>query len=1078
MTALAEKVADEGLNEAQRRAVEHDAGPLIVLAGPGTGKTRVIAHRAGHLIGARRAEPETLLALTFTVKAAGELRQRLADLVGGVRAERLEARTFHGLCWRLLHRFPDLTGLGPDPQLIDSAVRRRMFREVIEQIGVYGDQRSGGLDALASQAASFVRECNNHAVSPEEAFAFVGVWTERLARRQRSDGTPGDDADLEDQGHALARFRDDVRVFEAYDALRRERGYTSFDDMLIDAVRLLRDAEPARAAVRAQWRHVLVDEFQDVNRAQIEMLRLLCPPERNPDLAVVGDDDQAIYAFRGADERAFDHFSHIWEDHTVVALEENYRSAKPILDAAGAIIERANARFEPGKTLRRAPSLGPDPADAGVLAVDYPKTEPGQEAEVIARMIAEDRARTGRPWREFAVLARSKRHLEDVAAALREESVPHAVIREGDLNDEDAVGDAFAWARLLLEPDAAWAARRLLTKPPFSVPPARVVQWEGEYRAQRSDAERTDRVLSFVEWLDREAHHPAAKRFVQRLRELGEIVGATSAVEAVDAIVTIGEIAHADLSNPRGRAERVEAVIELLSFVRRVQPNLTEPGDLKAFLDHFNDLEKGERCISNYAGEEAIEGSEDDPETDRVRLLTAHAAKGLEFDTVFLVRVYPAQGAFPNTRRDEESPLPAGLVPHEDGRDAKTRRSDEERRLFYVAMTRAERRLVLLSREQGRSSSTHFAQELTLRRGGSLATTGKADRWLARSEAPGQQELFPKTLIERRRIATDAANARRVIRLDAAAALARAEDSKGEKDELRAAIQELTAAARRIASIDEELAAAREPITDLSELFAPIKPPLELSFTTINAYLTCPRCFYLRHVMRLAEPPSDHLVLGNATHATLERYFSLWQAAEQGGGDLPTLETLRAIAEARFDAAVARTPASLRVSRADVIAQAEAAIELHRQLPPGDNILDIEQREVFDFEVDGVTHRIIAKLDRLDQEGAQYRIIDYKTGRARDELVSPQPDDLQLGIYALALQARDPGAQGVAEYWALKGPVRGSIALRDLDLDGVRARIGEATRGMLAGRFPQKCHLPREKGKEPWLGVCAFLGPD
>ncbi|HRQ73607.1 MAG TPA: ATP-dependent helicase, partial [Phycisphaerales bacterium] len=802
----------EALNEAQRSAVEHEGGPLIVLAGPGTGKTRVIVHRVAHLIGARGVEPESVLVVTYTVKAAEELRERLAGLVGAGVADRVRAHTIHGFGHRVVRRFPDLLGLWREPELIDSAQQRRLMRSLIVEHRVYGRTIGRGHEALIEEAERHFEAFRNAGLTPARCEEFALAWAERAARGERSDGTAvEDEREAAAQREAQALFAGHARLFGLFEAACRERCWVTFADLIAMPAELLRGGGRAGALLRDECRHVVVDEFQDVNRAQVELLRLLAPPETDPDLTVVGDDDQAIYGFRGADDRAFQRFASVWRGARTIALTVNYRSERPVVEAANAVISLAEERFAPDKVVELPEEKRGAPAPAGSVVEGVLLEDDYQGADVIAAMIAAAKAADpSRSWREFAVIARTKLDLDRIAVALRIEGVPFQQRREGKAADDEGVKALLAWVELLVNPSATWAARRLLLRPPFGVGREVVVSMEALYhgRASRAGMGDGDAPPGYVEWLATNGPgEGGVARFVETARELASVAGTASAASAIYRIVTRCDLAHADLLPARERARRVSCLVAAVRFARSVQGRLDAPGDLASFMSYYEDLSERERGFET-TGWDRVDRSEDEEETeDAVQVLTAHSAKGLEFDEVFVARVNPQHG-FPKTSGEERLELPAGLLADDDERrSAKERALAEERRLFYVACTRARRRLTLLTkRSKARSRSTHYFQELQFGSPGLIVIHDAADV-LARAAEHGVGVLGRTALdregpefAEAAQRRDEGAAARRAARLEAAGALDTVDRAGVTAEELAAAAARLREAAALVAT--------------------------------------------------------------------------------------------------------------------------------------------------------------------------------------------------------------------------------------------------------------------------------------
>lgn len=1088
------------LNEAQRSAVEHEGGPLIVLAGPGTGKTRVIVHRVAHLIAARGAEPESILAVTYTVKAAEELRERLAGLVGAGVADRVRASTIHGFGHRVVRRFADLLGLWREPELIDSAQQRRLMRSLIVEHGVYGRAAGRGHEALIEEAERHFEAFRNAGLTPAQCEAFAASWGERAARGERSDGAAvEDEREAAAEREAQSMFAAHARLFGLFESACRERCWLTFADLIAMPVEVLRGGGRAAALLRDECRHVVVDEFQDVNRAQVELLRLLAPPETGPDLAVVGDDDQAIYAFRGADDRAFQRFASVWPGARTIALTVNYRSERPVIEAANAVIARAEERFAPDKVIElpEAKRDAPAPPGSGVEGVLL--EEEFQDADVIAAMIASSKT-ADRRWSEFAVIARTHGDLDRVSVALRVEGVPYQRRGERTASEDEGVKDLLAWAELLVNPSATWAARRLLVRPPFSVARERVIAAEALYhgRASRAGLGDGDAPPGYVEWLA--ANGPeegGVARFVETARELGAFAGTASAASAIYRIVTRCDLAHADLLPARERARRVSCLVAAVRFARTVQGRLDAPGDLAAFWSYYADLSSKEQGFAT-TGWDSVDRDEDEDEAeDAVQVMTAHSAKGLEFDEVYVPRVNPPNG-FPKTGGEERLELPAGLLGGEDeGRTAKARALAEERRLFYVACTRARKRLVLLvKRMKSRSRSTHYFQELQFGSPELIAIHDAGDV-LARAAERGVGVLGRTALdregpefAEAARRRDEAAAVRREARLVAAGALDEVDRPGVTAEELAAAAERLRGAAALVAATAHAQRTGRAPDWagnesarvrragarvaggggSAEEPGGPVElramhPPLPLSFTFVNDYQRCPRCFFVKHVLNLPEEEREGATAGQCVHRALERFYTRWRDAEAEGTARPGLADLLEFGRRAYFGSLGPGERAEAGALEETLALLRTAFErLHE---PTVEVLEIERRVTMPYSAGGAEHRLTAKIDRIDRVEGGVRIVDYKSGASAKRYREPKRDDLQMGTYAMAAEQLYPGTAGRAEYWLLRTGERGAIALEDLDLDAVRGAIDGVVRAVLAGEYP--------RGKDCG-GACEILG--
>jgi DNA helicase-2/ATP-dependent DNA helicase PcrA len=1067
------------LSDEQRAAVEHDAGPLIVLAGPGTGKTRVITARVAHLVREKGADPARVLAVTFTNKAAGELKERLGSLLPAGQAQTVTACTLHAYGVRLLHRFGDILGLPSEIEILDEAQQRRLARELIRANHLYRASIGRGIDHAVTHALDVAHELVSAGIAPAEALRRADAALADLG----SDGSP----EAKARRAELSIAREGVELARLLDEACLDRGAARFDDLIAWPMLLMRRSETVAAIVRHECRHVVVDEFQDLNATQIEWLGLLCPPRSRPDLCVVGDDDQSIYAFRGADERAFDRIAAAWPDTTTLRLTTNYRSGPAVIAASNAIIANAGHRFDNSK-FGVPPSTRPDaPALSSVELVRLSSdTRAGETAAAMIR--AQLDADPAIDLSTIAVIARSGAELLRCAGALEAAGVPYTSSVRDASRDDPGVRAVLAWAALVVDPTRTWAARAVLTRPPFSIDAATLGTLEHRYRQQRAWANENpgeEEPGPFVAWLS--AHAPAGfeeplRRAAEVERSIADTAANDTADHAVMHAVRVSGVAHAEALPPRERAARVRALVALVRFTRERLTRLDEPRGLRELLAYIDDLPEKEKGFAQTPADR-LQAGEQAAEEPGVRLLTAHASKGLEFDTVYLLRCTSPHG-FPSPKTDPPA-LPEGVAdPDPLGRDARARVDDEERRIFFVALTRAERRAVLLGKIPKKSSAINFAVELRSALGADLAEHEEADVVPpdALADTLTSEEIESGLATQR---AAVLAGARRAARRDAARALDDAEHAEAPDDALadrlrRAADRlalirclERTGQAPRWAGgagLAEEAARLAErlrPDGAPGDIFPGVTGPMSLSYTHLKQYLACPRCYYLEHVQGLPVAPTDAIHVGKAVHRALQVYAAAWAEADNEGRPTPGWDQLEQETRRWF---FREWPRDQELDHEQLVRAVAMARTFWEHLHPENaHVTHIEQQFSFSFPVDGVAHTIRGSIDRIDRHpSGSVRLIDYKTGFPTKKLLQPEKIDLQMAIYAMALPALniDPGPGATAEYWMLASGEVGTIPLADLNLAKVRETITNAVRGMAAGNWP--------KGRE-CSGLCEFL---
>jgi DNA helicase-2/ATP-dependent DNA helicase PcrA len=1084
------------LTEPQRAAVSHDRGPMIVLAGPGAGKTRVITHRIAHLIQDRGTDPGRVLALTFTNKAADELRSRLIELIGPGAADRVQAHTFNSFGASLLRRFADVAGLPARPVHLDSAQRKRLMRRLRQERGVLRHAAAEGLDAAIERTNARINRMHCLGVRPGEAIAALRDAV----------------AEADDTGERLSleSWLDAARAWEGLEDLCRDEGLIGYDEQIALASELLERDTRVAEMVRSDCAHIVVDEFQDVNAAQIRLLRAVAPPGSDADIAVVGDDDQSIYGFRGADDRALERFEKQWtvgDDRVrTVELSENWRSESCVIDASRAIIERAENRFHHDKSLQRADRLAGEPPAPGA-AVEVVLLDDGQrDGAHIAAMILLDRERErersgeARPWSSYAVLGRNGIDADRVRGALELEGIPVRSVRSTGAADDPAVQDVLAWARLLVDPSAGWCVRRVLRRPPLMIPEGRVVAWEKAWQAQRSrleagdgEAEDLPGLGTLLDWIgavlpEGDPARATIDKLLNWYAELSALAAERRADEVVEAIVRTTGATGADLPDARARSTRITALVALLRFVRERRGRLDEPGDLRAFVSYYDDLDERDRTLDGQRTDPDAEPTPDGDD-DAVSVMTAHGSKGLEFDTVFLARV--GQHGYPSRRSDDPDLEPPACLRDEDA--PANLRDDEERRLFYVAMTRAERRLVALGKlPKGKGTSVYYLLELL--EAGAIERTGDEVLDAAREAGvvagEAREPDLSQAIIDA--VTLTASDERRRAREDAAAALDAADRAGGDPGRFEGIAARLVSAARRISGVAaaeageptpawvsgdadaatgaERVAAARSGAVRGAS-FEGMSAPLQLSYSMIDGFERCGLCFYVKQVLGLSEGFKPVMGVGNAVHRAMQAFTGACRDADAEGGERPGVEDLVEMGRQQVLQVWPRGEPIDAEDRERVEAQLRVAHE--HLVDPRDDTVEVEREVRFAYTGPGGEHRFRAVIDRIDRIDGGVRLIDYKTGRASAGKLKPKADDLQLGVYAWAAAAyyADEDLAGTAEYWMLATGERGVIGLdklRDGDAK-LRKRVDRAIEGMLEGRF--------ERGKK-CRGACTSVFPE
>lgn len=616
MSAGTPSAPGTGLNTAQRAAVEHGKGPLLVIAGAGSGKTRVLTTRIARLIEREEVLPRQILAVTFTNKAAGEMRERVGRLLGEDPAG-MWIGTFHGIGARLLRMHAPLVGRTPEYTIYDEDDTLAVVKRLMER------RRISHKEFAPKAILGEISSAKNAMVEQAEY--------ETLARTPLSKAAAGVYADLE--------------------PTLRGANAVSFDDLLVLPLRILREHAEVRTRLAERFHHILVDEYQDTNRVQYEFVRLLASAHQN--LLVVGDDDQAIYGWRGADIRNILDFERDFPTATVVRLEENYRSTAAILDLANDVIALNEARR--GKTLRATRSGG-DPVMILECADDR------DEAAEVADAIQQWRSSRG-SFGDCAVLYRTNAQSRAMEEAMRRAAIPYRLVGAVRFYDRREIKDLVAWLRLIANPADDEAFRRALTAPKRGVGETTLELLAGEAASAGVPLLEMSRRIESVEGV-RPNTRTALTELVATVDKFRALATDTSVDQLLlQLVAAIGYDEALRNEGPEG-LERLDNVRELVTSAAEVI--IDDGGEVGLRpLDHF--LQRATLVTQlDQLG----------PDADAVTMMTVHTAKGLEYRMVCVTGL--EDGLFPLSRSFDD---PAAL--------------EEERRLFYVAVTRAGDRLQL-----------------------------------------------------------------------------------------------------------------------------------------------------------------------------------------------------------------------------------------------------------------------------------------------------------------------------------------------------------------------------------------------
>ena len=661
-----------GLNGPQKEAVTHRDGPMLVIAGAGSGKTRVVTRRVAYLLGTGVGAHE-VLALTFTNKAAGEMGERVAQLVGH---SRVWMCTFHSYCARMLRRYATRLGYTPNYTIYDTDDRTRLIKEVLKELEL--DPKNwvpGKVEAAISLAKNEMRTVEEYAAANTDFF-----------------------------GRTVGR------IYEKYEQRKLSANAMDFDDLLMKMVALVRGDAEVREELAGRFRYVLVDEYQDTNRAQYEIVRTLTAGTLN--LHVTGDPDQSIYGWRGADIGNILSFEKDYPNARVIKLEQNYRSTQLILDAAHGVIMHNELRKEKRLWTERAGGT-----KVAVELLDDEETEADWVAETVAKLVKE-----GMKPSEVAVFYRVNALSREMERALLEEGIPYSIVAGTAFYERKEVRDALAYLKVLVNPGDDVSLNRILNVPPRGIGKTTAEALAGFARENRLSMYEACRRVGEIEGLGGRARETigALAGMLEELREHVDERADQFLKRVLERIAYLKFLATD--AKAEDRVKNIEELVNATGILVEAQPEAT---------------------AADFLEQAALVSDVDalDAERGTVSLMTLHSAKGLEFRVVFIIG------------------LEEGLLPHQLSKDG-DEELEEERRLCYVGFTRAEERLYLShtrSRMQygmrASAMASRFLGEIPsecVERGTAAKAAGAArgPEWASATEEPEVEELREGDTVE------------------------------------------------------------------------------------------------------------------------------------------------------------------------------------------------------------------------------------------------------------------------------------------------------------------------------------------
>jgi len=920
MSPATSRESSIGLNAQQRRAVEHGDGPLLVVAGAGTGKTRVITERIRHLLeSSLELAGENILGLTFTDKAAGQMKSRVVKAVGE-RAEGIRLSTFHSFCLEKILRVAN-----PDLKILEDIDHWILLRRHMAELDLKHFRRLAEPGEFLNDFLKFFSRCQDELVTPNDFQSYVDKSRQAyLARRASLDA---DVRKLEEE--ELDRQDELARVYRVSERLLRERNLLTFGAQLMQAVQLLRTDAALLQSLRDQFHYILVDEFQDTNIVQLELLWLLAGERRN--IVAVGDDDQAIYRFRGASFGSFTiflkRFCGVTENNLtegvrqfIAPLTQNYRSTTRILRVAGEVISHnEKSPLLPPKTLVTENSEGEK-----IRVAEF--VRPEEEAHWIASEIERLHV-PGNPWRNFAVLYRKHTHVKKLIAALQCRKIPF-VIKKFSILTSTVVRDLLAYLRLIAVPSDNVACARVLAAPYWNLQPRDLVclAERAEKNRRRPLSDEIDAAQSELPFSSEASRLPELVSFLARFRQMARKIHASG---LLDQLISALELAPLPFEADRRYLER------FVQFVRDWEQKSDKKSlrDFIEYLEYFSEA-GGDICLDEESADDAVQ------------LMTVHSAKGLEFPQVFIMQVN--NNDFPSNARPVKFEFPPELMKEE--RPAGDFQIQEERRLFYVALTRARQHLTLSHVDNKWKRPSPFLED--------FLRNAKIQKHDTAQSAP--QVTVPPC-----------------------------EEVTGAAPEPSDPAQLFFPSAGR-----DENARAYSRVAVWAKAYHPLPTePLQLSASAIECYCQCPMQYLFQNIWSIRGGPRATMTFGSVMHTTIKEFaggvaknrkFTFEDVMSVYDREWYSLGFPDDYQEAEYRKAGREQLQNFRTS--------------YMSTPPD----LLHQEKSFELHLD---HDVIVKgrMDQVNRLGSkEVEIVDYKTGKPKD--AKKAKDSLQLSVYALATE--------------------------------------------------------------------------
>lgn len=968
----------KGLNAAQKQAVTHEGGPLLIVAGAGTGKTTVITRRLAYLVQKELARTDEILALTFTDKAAGEMEERI-DAILPYGYVDLWISTFHAFCQRILKDYGLEIGLDPDAKLLDDTGQWLLIRKHLDEFNLDYYKPLGSPTKFIRALVRHFSRLKDEAITPAEYMTFaesLALDTDAIEFIKRK--TKNDD---EATGQEIKRIQEIAHAYHTYQRLLVQNSKLDFGDLINYTLKLLQDRPAIKKELQTKFKYILVDEFQDTNWAQFELVKMLSGAHKN--ITVVGDDDQSIYRFRGASVSNILQFQALYKDTKEVFLTTNYRSKQNILDLAYDFIQLNNPDRLEAKLKKKGLTKKLTAHTKGRGIIDYLQPMDGEEEarEVARKIIQLVEKKSVSSLNEIAVLVRSNDAAPVFMQAFADARIEYQFIASRGLFGKPIIVDVISYFKLLDNYHESTALYRILTSPYVDIPAEELASLV--YYSRKKALSLYETLTSYY---GNVTLSPDTKKKIATLiahieshSELAKTVSPQQLL--IQVLIDLGiEKRLSDTTS----YETYQQLWQLQHFYKEVASFTANEDDahLKEFMEYLTYLQE--------AGEQGALPSLGDEGPEAVSIMTVHSAKGLEFSYVFMPQLVDKR--FPTIHKREEIPVPEPLI-REILPEGDTH-LQEERRLFYVACTRAKKGIFL-------SGAKNYGGSTVKKPSRFLVETG-----LAREEKKTQKVDLKKVIFTKEMLADRAADSSWKPPLPKSFSYSQFEAFKKCPYQYRLAhLLKIPVKGKAVLSFGKSIHAT-----------------LELMYKTAN--------------MRAGK------MSGTLFNAPVEKAKKL--------GELVSWKEVKEMLESTWEDDWFDSQKEQSDYKKEGVGQLKKIYEKEKD----NTIFPFALEEPFLLKIN--TYQIKGKIDRIDIVNDTVELIDYKTGKPKEKISPKSEESLQLRMYQLALMhdKRFLDKKFVLSYYYLKNNSKISFSIDDAMLDATREEIMELCQEIESSDFP------------------------